>query len=639
MAAQWEWCSDKNKFVPFAAAENCAIEKAYATGSHAFLLTIKEVSYDIDFDKLVQRNVKTKRERQIRRIGGDGSLLAFAHVWEWENTPGAFLPYDRKTSDAIEKEFLNDALMCKVVVPVSAHDTAELVIHFGYMTQENRSNKKAHGTRKVRRVFRKITPEDGTAVTSPPEAPAAPKSPVKKRGGGVAADTAEVTPATATAKRGRAASPAATASGATADAGESDALPAKRKAGAAADHLIKTLDLRSASWSPSLSDWKLEDGSCLVLSHLLATDATSPGDSIKLAAFDLDDTLVRPKGTHTFAKSRADWQWLTPEVPAKLRQLRDDGFRVVIFSNQSRIGNKGFDAGLAAEIEGKIIDIATAAKVPISALVSTKEDEFRKPLPTMMNKYLTLMSGGAMLDPKASFYCGDAAGRGVPTLAGRKKDFSCSDRKFAHNAGLRFLTPEELFLGKPAAAFDWDGLSPDELAALPKSYGRRVFRRTDGKPEVVVFCGPPGCGKSTFYKRFFQSHNYRHANRDTLGTWQACVKVAEEALAKGESVVIDNTNPAAEDRKRYTDVAKKFGVPCRCFSFQHSVKLAQHMNGLRARLGISAAVPGMAYNIFKSKFAAPSTATEDFDEVIAIEPVADFTDLPINAIAMFYQVT
>lgn len=44
-----------------------------------------------------------------------------------------------------------------------------------------------------------------------------------------------------------------------------------------------------------------------------------------------------------------------------------------------------------------------------------------------------------------SFYCGDAAGR--KATAGRKKDFTDSDLKFALNVGIEFKTPENLFLG------------------------------------------------------------------------------------------------------------------------------------------------------------------------------------------------
>ena len=39
--------------------------------------------------------------------------------------------------------------------------------------------------------------------------------------------------------------------------------------------------------------------------------------------------------------------------------------------------------------------------------------------------------------PKYTFYCGDAAGR--------IGDFSDSDKEFAKNAGIPFITPEEIF--------------------------------------------------------------------------------------------------------------------------------------------------------------------------------------------------
>ena len=39
--------------------------------------------------------------------------------------------------------------------------------------------------------------------------------------------------------------------------------------------------------------------------------------------------------------------------------------------------------------------------------------------------------------------------------------------------------------------------------------------------------------------------------QDTLGTWQKCVAASDSAVAKGKSVVIDNTNPDVESRKRF----------------------------------------------------------------------------------------
>ena len=68
---------------------------------------------------------------------------------------------------------------------------------------------------------------------------------------------------------------------------------------------------------------------------------------------------------------------------------------------------------------------------------------FRKPRPGIWEYLEKCRNGNIQIDQSNSFYCGDAAGR----VRGKgKKDFSCSDRLFALNAGLKFYVPQELFL-------------------------------------------------------------------------------------------------------------------------------------------------------------------------------------------------
>ncbi len=71
-------------------------------------------------------------------------------------------------------------------------------------------------------------------------------------------------------------------------------------------------------------------------------------------------------------------------------------------------------------------------------------DKHRKPSTGMM-AHLEATYG--TVNKLQSFYCGDAAGR--PATASTPKDFSADDLKFAWNIGLKFETPESLFLGKP----------------------------------------------------------------------------------------------------------------------------------------------------------------------------------------------
>jgi len=38
--------------------------------------------------------------------------------------------------------------------------------------------------------------------------------------------------------------------------------------------------------------------------------------------------------------------------------------------------------------------------------------------------------------------------------------------------------------------------------------------------------------------------------QDMLKTWQKCVAATREAVGKGRSVIVDNTNPDLESRRR-----------------------------------------------------------------------------------------
>jgi predicted phosphohydrolase/predicted kinase len=77
--------------------------------------------------------------------------------------------------------------------------------------------------------------------------------------------------------------------------------------------------------------------------------------------------------------------------------------------------------------------------------------------------------------------------------------------------------------------------------------------------EMVVLCGIPGSGKSTIAK-VLEGKDYIRVNQDELGSRPACVKVAEIALKKGESVVIDRCNFNTQQRKTWFELAKKHKV-------------------------------------------------------------------------------
>ncbi len=85
--------------------------------------------------------------------------------------------------------------------------------------------------------------------------------------------------------------------------------------------------------------------------------------------------------------------------------------------------------------------------------------------------------------------------------------------------------------------------------------------------EAVVFTGIQGAGKTTFFKdRFFETHV--RISLDMLKTRRREAVLLAACIEGKQSFVVDNTNPTAEDRRRYIEPAKDagFAVIGYCFA-------------------------------------------------------------------------
>jgi bifunctional polynucleotide phosphatase/kinase len=103
--------------------------------------------------------------------------------------------------------------------------------------------------------------------------------------------------------------------------------------------------------------------------------------------------------------------------------------------------------------------------------------------------------------------------------------------------------------------------------------------------ELIIFCGSPGAGKSTFYWQHLQPLGYERVNQDILKTRDKCMKVATEFLEDKKSVVVDNTNADIETRAAWISLGKKLKVPTRLVHFTASTKLCEHNDAVRAFAG------------------------------------------------------
>lgn len=131
-------------------------------------------------------------------------------------------------------------------------------------------------------------------------------------------------------------------------------------------------------------------------------------DTDKIAAFDMDGCLIVPKSGKRFPTGPDDWKFVSAIVPKKLKSLRDDGFKIVFFTNQAGIEKKKTKA---SDIQSKINDIASALGFPLQAFASTGENIYRKPYTGAWDFFVSKCNGGKEADKNASFFVGDAAGR------------------------------------------------------------------------------------------------------------------------------------------------------------------------------------------------------------------------------------
>lgn len=347
----------------------------------------------------------------------------------------------------------------------------------------------------------------------------------------------------------------------------------------------------------------------------------------KIAAFDLDGTLIKTASGKQFSDDPLDWRWWHPKVPGELQKLYEQGYRVVILSNQAGINLRPDPKSKGPKTpkrlpawKQKLNAVLTQLDFPTSVYAATGKDMFRKPRPGMWKELCEDYDlSEAVVDKEGSFFIGDAGGR-VAERAGEVKDFSCSDRNFAHNLGIGYKTPEEYFLGENPRKFQ-QGLDFTIEAYWPQASNEHltVFQRKN-KQEIVLFCGSPGAGKSSFYRNNMEALGYKRVNQDNLKTRDKCIKAAQEYLEKGDSVCIDNTNADVETRAHWINMAKKHQVPIRCIWFKTQSFLAEHNNAVRAmnkQLNFEARelVPQIAFSSYAKRFKEPKLS-EGFSEVI-----------------------
>jgi len=133
-------------------------------------------------------------------------------------------------------------------------------------------------------------------------------------------------------------------------------------------------------------------------------------------------------------------------------------------------------------------------------------------------------------------------------------------------------------------------------------------------PDLIIFVGLPGAGKTTYYRAHFAA-THAHVSKDLMPNARRRddrqEREIEAALAGGTSVVVDNTNPSVDVRAPLISLGRRHGARIVAVYFETDVRTAIMRN--RQREG-KARVPDVAIFATKKKLVPPAL-DEGFDEV------------------------
>ena len=258
---------------------------------------------------------------------------------------------------------------------------------------------------------------------------------------------------------------------------------------------------------------------------LLVREGAVPSQNV--AAFDLDRTLIHSsKGLNEIYGTRKldDWVWFSEATPAYLNKLNEDGWSVVIFTN-NLIATQHPD--LIREVIDRVDNMRRELNFQPLIYIATLTDNNRKPNLGMFNLFREVNNISA-----ASFYCAD------DTVVFHV------NKKFAEACNLPLYAPDEIL--------------PEQL----------ITRTAPVTPEIAITMGQYDSGWDTF---IIPEFNYQVYEEDDYPDPAAL----RGRIESGHSLLIRGAFGTIKSREPYVDLARSLKVPFVIYWFGGSP--AQHL--------------------------------------------------------------
>ncbi len=345
----------------------------------------------------------------------------------------------------------------------------------------------------------------------------------------------------------------------------------------------------------------------------------------KVAFFDLDYTLIKPKSGRKFPKDKDDYIYMYENVMEQLNEYISDKYMICIISNQSGL----LKEDKKVKLEGMIYKLNhifknIQDKDSLCIFLACGENYYRKPHTGVFHFYESFYE--TKIYKKSSFFCGDALGR--------KNDFSASDYYFALNCGLKCYTPETIFEKNDSKKVEYNmNIKRNFLEEAISNKRKKSFENLINEinhikgQKLIIMNGSPASGKSTFTNYMCTYFDYICCESDLLKT--KLEKSVEKEVKKNNHVIIDATNATKIHRKKYIDLAKKVNqnIQIICIYIPYNEEFIHHLQHYRIEKsrGLISALPEIALRVYKSKYQKP-VMSEGFDYLFEYNPYFTFSN-------------
>ena len=323
---------------------------------------------------------------------------------------------------------------------------------------------------------------------------------------------------------------------------------------------------------------------------------------LKVIFADLDHTLITPKGKYVFPKTIDDWKWKNEAVVPKLKAMYNDGYEIVIVSNQKKMSG--------ADVKTKATLIYDDLRLPFVFISGHSDLYYRKPqlgLWEVLLEYILLDAKN--VDYTQSVFLGD----------------SVADLYFARNTGIPFIHTDMFFTGVPNKEFakieDKEHPLTNWVSRDAKDIIEPLLSSKKSSKRFVIMVGSPASGKSYYSRKLEMEAGYIRINKDDMKTDAAMLKAFDAGLEKGQNIVIDGTNATKEHRLKWISVARKASYHITIMWMNFPMPVVEFLDNYRISKNKNqdTHVPAVAMRVYYKKLEEPTQL--ECDKLIEIKTI------------------